>query len=317
MVYTISLIDPDEKERIATQLVPSARYEIKSEIYGCCIKLITSDHEVKDTWQENFYSMSQNVRSHGRMYVFSDPAYTPGTVLYEPQSKTAFLFNFNYYGWIKSLALSLAGDILEDEHDIFSIHGACVDINGSGLCIVGISGAGKTTQTYGLLKNPRTRIVSDDWFFSRVFGPEILAYGSEKNFYIRQDLEKIWKEFEGLVKEGDYDGDGRAVADIRWVIGKGRILPMTTLRIIIVLKRDPADATTVQSLNPDIALRLFSDNNYFNPHLLVNNPFKKEIRTKYLRDLFSRTTIYMVNTTGTPSETQKLIRSLANVSQAA
>ena len=92
---------------------------------------------------------------------------------------------------------------------------------------------------------------------------------------------------------------------------------MTTLRIIIVLKRDPADATTVQSLNPDIALRLFSDNNYFNPHLLVNNPFKKEIRTKYLRDLFSRTTIYMVNTTGTPAETQKLIRSLANVSQAA
>ena len=317
MAYTISLIGPDEKEHLATQLGPSVRYEIKSEIYGCCIKLLTSDHEVKDTWQENFYSMSQNVRSHGRMYVFSDPAYKPDTVLYEPQSKTAFLFNFNYYGWIKSLALSLTGDILEDEHDIFSIHGACVDINGSGLCIVGISGAGKTTQTYGLLKNPRTRIVSDDWFFSRVFGPEILAYGSEKNFYIRQDLEKIWKEFEGLVKEGDYDGDGRAVADIRWVIGKGRILPLTTLRIIIILKRDPADPIPVQSLNPDIALQIFSDNHYFNPHLLVNNPFKKEIRTKYLRDLFSRTTIYMVNTTGTPAETQKLIRSLANVSQSA
>jgi hypothetical protein len=317
MAYTISLITPDEKERLASQLGSLVRYEIKSEIYGCCIKLLTGDHEVKDTWQENFYSMSQNVRSHGRMYVFTDPGYKPDTVLYEPQSKTAFLFNFNYYGWIKSLALSLAGDILEDEHDIFSIHGACVDIYGSGLCIVGTSGAGKTTQTYGLLKEPHTRIVSDDWFFSRVFGPEILAYGSEKNFYIRQDLEKIWKEFEGLVKEGDYDGEGRAVADIRWVIGKGRILPMTTLRIIIVLKRDPSDPTTVQSLNPDIALQVFSDNNYFNPHLLVNNPFKKEIRTKYLRDLLARTTVYMVNTTGTPAETQKLIRSLANVSQSA
>jgi hypothetical protein len=33
-------------------------------------------------------------------------------VLYGAQSKTAFLFNIDYYGWIKSLALSLAGDIL-------------------------------------------------------------------------------------------------------------------------------------------------------------------------------------------------------------
>ncbi len=289
--------------------------EIKSEIYGCCIKLLSDDHALRDTWQENFYSMSQNIRSHGRMFVFRDPGYQPDTVLYDPQSKTAFLFNFSYYGWIKSLALSLAGDILEDEHDIFSVHGACVDIGGRGLCLVGAPGAGKTTHTYGLLKDSHTRIVSDDWFFSRVFGPEILAYGSEKNFYIRQDLETIWKEFGGLVKAGEYDGDGRAVADIRWVIGKGRILPMTTLKTVIVLKRDQADPDTVQSLNQDTALALFSRNDYFNPHLLVSNPYKTMIRTQYLADLLGRTTIYEVNTTGTPEETQRMIRSLAGIPQ--
>jgi hypothetical protein len=314
-MYTINLISPDEKENLIERFTARVRYEIKSEIYGCCIKFLSDDEVMKETWQENFYFMSQNIRSHGRMYVFSEPSYPPETVLFDPVSKTAFLFNFTYYGWIKSLALSLAGDILEDEHGIFSIHGACVDIGGNGLCLIGSSGAGKTTQTYGLLKHPRTRIVCDDWFFSRVFGPEILAYGSEKNFYIRQDLEKIWKEFEGLVKEGEYDREGRAVADIRWIIGKGRILPLTTLRIIIVLKRDPEDSNTVQTLNPEVALRMFEENHYFNPHLLVDNEYKKTIRTRYLSDLLNRTTVYLVNTTGTPAETQHMIRSLASVPQ--
>ncbi|MDD4137529.1 MAG: aldolase [Methanoregula sp.] len=313
MVYRISLITPDEKERLAARFMPAVRYEIKSEIYGCCIKLLSDDPVLRNTWQENFYSMSQNIRSHGRMFVFRDPGYQPDTVLYDPRSRTAFLFNIGYYGWIKSLALSLAGDVLEDAHAIFSVHGACVDIAGSGICLIGSSGAGKTTQTYGLLKHPHTRIVSDDWFFSRVFGPEILAYGSEKNFYIRQDLEKIWKEFGGLVKDGEYDANGRAVADIRWVIGKGRLLPMTTLKTVIVLKRDPTDRNTVQSLNVETALAMFSRNNYFNQHLLVSNPYKTTIRTRYLTDLFERTTIYEVNTTGTPEETQRMIRSLAGI----
>jgi len=313
MSYTITLIPTEEKERLAGGYLPKIRYEIKSEIYGCCIKLLSDDHTLRDTWQENFYPMSQNVRSHGRLYVFSDPSYPADTVLFDPYSKTAFLLNFRYYGWIKSIALSLAGDILEDEHGISSVHGACVDINGQGLCIVGTSGAGKTTQTYGLLRSPRTRIISDDWFFSRVYGPDILAYGSEKNFYIREDLSGIWEEFGGLVPANEYDADGRAVADIRWVVGKGRLLPLTTIRTVIILKRDPADPERVRLLSPDSALNLFSLNNYYNPHLLIRDARKTTIRDQFMTHLLERTVCYLVNTTGTPLETQNLIRSLAGV----
>jgi hypothetical protein len=315
MSYQITLITPEEKDRLATRVMPAVRYEIKSEIYGCCIKLLADEPALRDTWQDNFYNMSQNIRSHGRMFVFNNPEYPGDTVLYEPQSKTAFLFNFGYYGWIKSLALSLAGDILEDEHAISSVHGALVDISGNGLCLIGTSGAGKTTQTYGLLKDPGTRIVSDDWFFCRVFGPEILAFGSEKNFYIRQDLETVWKEYGGLVRADEYDRNGRAVADIRWVIGKGRLLPMTTLKTVIVLKRDPSDRTIVQSLNTESALALFEKNIFFNPHFLVNTPYKTAIRKRYMNDLLERTTVYEVNTTGTPAETQRMLRSLVAVPQ--
>ncbi|HEX3002311.1 MAG TPA: aldolase [Methanoregula sp.] len=315
MAYQVTLITPEEKDRLSARFMPSVRYEVKSEIYGCCIKLLSDDPVLKDTWQENFYSMSQNIRSHGRMFVFRDPGLPPDSVMYDPKTRTLFLFNVAYYGWVKSLALSLAGDILEEEHAIFSVHGALVDIAGRGLCLMGTSGAGKTTQTYGLLKDPGTRIVSDDWFFSRVFGPEILSYGSEKNFYIRQDLETIWKEYGGIVRTDEYDRNGRAVADIRWVIGKGRLLPMTTLHTMIVLKRDPNDRNTVASLNPDIAINLFTTNGFFNPHHLDSSPYKMALRTRYFKDLLDRTTVYEVNTTGTPAETQKLIRSLAAIPQ--
>jgi hypothetical protein len=315
MSYSVTLISTEERERLMEEHLPKVRYEIKSDLYGCCIKLMTDDHTTKDTWENNFYSISQNIRSHGRLLVFKSDQYPPDTVLFDPLSRTAFVFNFSYYGWIKSIALSLAGDILEDHHGIYSVHGSCVDIGGKGLCIIGAPKAGKTTQTYGLLQDPHTRIVADDWFFSRVYGTDILAYSSEKNFYIGEDLGTIWKQFGGLVPDGAYDHNGRAVADIRWVIGKGRILPMTTLRTIIVLKRDPADETISRTLDPDTGLKLFIENNYFNPHLLVHNAFKTRIRNRYVAELLERTAVYQVNTTGTPQETQMMIRSLAGIPQ--
>jgi hypothetical protein len=316
MIYTVSLISAEENETLSQRFLPIIRYEVKSEIYGCCIKLLCDDPSLRETWEDNFYSMSQNVRSHGRLIVCQDPSYQPDTVLFDPHAKTAFLINIHYYGWIKSIALSLAGDILEDEHNIWSMHGACVDIGGSGLCLVGSPGSGKTTQTYGLLTNPRTRVIADDWFFFRVYGEDILAYGSEKNFYIREDLATTWKEFGGLVPSRSFDPDGRTVADVRWVIGKGRILPLTTIKTLIVLKRDPDDINIARSLDPETAKKLFEKNACFNPHLLVHNPYKTHLRRKYLGDLLDMVQSYSVNTTGTPEETQKLIRSLAGVRQA-
>jgi hypothetical protein len=97
------------------------------------------------------------------------------------------------------------------------------------------------------------------------------------------------------------------------VIGKGRILPMTTLKTVIILHRDPADAETSHPLDPGTGLKLFGENGCFNPHLLVRNPRKTRMRTRFLDALLGRTRCYLVNTTGSPVETQELIRSLAIV----
>jgi hypothetical protein len=258
--------------------------------------------------------MSQNIRSHGRLYVVNGPAEEKNRVCYDPRSKTAFLLNLDYYGWIKSLALSVAGDVLEDEHDIYSIHGACLDLNGQGVCILGQSGAGKTTHTYGLLRHPKVRVVSDDWFFARVYGRDILAYSSEKNFYIRADLATIWSEFDWLVERAELDGEGRAIVDLRLAIGKGRILPLTTLTKLIILKRDATDQEIVRELTAVEALALLERHDYFNPHLLVSTPFKRRLRKAFFGALLERVTAYEVNTTLEPEQSQRRVRKIVGLS---
>ncbi|VVB68917.1 Uncharacterised protein [uncultured archaeon] len=313
MSYSVEIISIERKEELAERFAGQVLYEIKSEIYGCCIKLLTGIPSVKDRWEESFYSASQGLRSHGRLYVLRDGAEVQNRVCYDPQSKTCFLFNMDYYGWIKSLALSVAGDILEDEHAIYSVHGACLDARGRGLCLLGGPGAGKTTHTYGLLRSPRMRVVSDDWFFARVFGEDILAFGSEKNFYIRADLSEIWKEYAGLVQKAIFDEEGRSVVDLRWVIGKGRILPLTTLENVIVLKRDDAQQELVRELKPEDALQILEENDYFNPHLLVKSSFKRRIRSRFFQELLARSRVHEVNTRGRPEESQRLIRGLVGI----
>ncbi|MDD1678568.1 MAG: aldolase [Methanomicrobiales archaeon] len=313
MGYEVTLISIQEKEALAERYAPRVQYELKSDVYGCCIKLLTDNRSLRDTWSENLYNMSQNIRSHGRLYVFNDPQEEKDQVFYDPQSKTAFLLNVRYYGWIKSLALSVTGDMLEDEHRIYSVHGACIDTRCGGMCILGGSGAGKTTQTYGLLREPRVRVVSDDWFFARVFGEDILAYGSEKNFYIRADLATVWPEFRDLVSRAELDSEGRGVVDLRWVVGKGRILPLTTVRRLVLLKRDPSDLRIDRRTGPEEALEILEQNSFFNPHFLVRNEFKTDLRMRFFRELLARTEAYIVNTTGSPEETQRIIQRLAHL----
>ena len=164
--------------------------------------------------------MSETVRSHGRVICLDDPA-RPLEVLYEPGTKTAFLFNFDYYGWIKSVALAVAGDILEDEHHIHSVHGAALDIGGKGVTLIAPSKTGKTTHSWGLLRMKEARLVTDDWYFVRLSERKPMAFASEKNCYIDADIGTIWEEYRGLVEKAKFDNRQRAVVNVRWVTGKG------------------------------------------------------------------------------------------------
>lgn len=293
--YEVRLISVEEKERLMDKYGERLLYEERADIYGCCIKLLTDVKYVKERWEESFYPMSAHVRSHGRLIVTNE---TGGeqSVFYDPLSKTASLINVDYYGWVKSIALSVASDILEDSHGINSVHGACVDVDGKGACLIAPSGTGKTTHTYGLLRLKGIRVISDDWFFVRLMGEQAIAFASEKNFYIQADIADNWGEYQKLVEKAEFDSKGRAVVNVRWVVGKGKILHMTTLKKAILLKRDPGDKSVFDRLSPEEASSYIESVDFCNPHMLVKDERKTDLRRRFFKELFNHLEAYIVNT---------------------
>jgi ATP-dependent phosphoenolpyruvate carboxykinase len=312
MGYSVQLITPEEKDSLYQSYESRLLYTNKAEIYGCCVKLLTEVEYVKNEWEDNFYTMSENTRSHGRLIVLEEPD-QPASVKYDPYTKTAFLTNIDYYGWIKSIALAVAGDVLEDEHRIYSVHGAAIDVDCTGVSIIAPSGTGKTTHSWGLLRIGNARLIADDWYFVRLSSREPLAFGSEKNCYIEADIGKIWNEYERLVDKARFDQKGRAVVNVRWIVGGEGVIPMTTMKKIILLKRDPQDKSIVTELSTDDALQYMLKNDFCNPHQLVKDNRKFELRKDFFRRYFEQTIVYLVNTTGTPQETQTEIRALLSV----
>ncbi len=305
--YEVRPISIEEKDALMRKYGERLLYEERADINGCCVKLLTDIKYVKERWEENFYPMSAHVRSHGRMLV-TEQAGENQRVFYDQLSKTAFLINVDYYGWIKSIALSIAGDILEDSHGIDSVHGACVDIDGKGVCLIAPSGTGKTTHTYGLLRLKGVRVVSDDWFFVRFMAENAVAFSSEKNSYIQADIADTWDEYMKLVDKAEFDSKGRAVVNVRWVVGKGKLLPMTTLKKAILLKRDAKDKNVYRKMSSEEATSYIEKVDFCNPHQLVRDQRKMALRKQFFKEFFDSLEIYVVNTAAPVLDAHKAIK---------
>lgn len=310
LMYQVLLITPDKKDELLQNLKNNVFYEKKAELAGACIKLNTDNHEFKDMWSDNFKQMSDYIRPHGRVFALSDDK--GFRVLYEPVSKTCFIFNSDYYGYVKSLALAVAGDFLEEYvsiHSRHSVHGAAIDFKGRGVSIIAPSGMGKTTHSYGLLLKKGSRLVSDDWYYTRILGDIVLARSSERNCYIREDIASIYPEFKDLVKTKNLDKQGRAIADIRHVLGVSRAKDETCIEKVLFLKRDPQDELYYE-LSSKNALDYIVENDFCNPHQLVRDERKLRIRTTFFKEYFERVKTYMVNTVTPPKETQATVRKI-------
>jgi len=304
--YTVVIIKPEEKDKLLGEFSKKQLVDRKAFIHGMCIELLTDTKDFKEMWEDNFYYMSDDVRPHGRIVAVMDQKDKTFRVLYEPVSKTCFIINTDYYGWVKSIALAIAGDFLEEYvsiHSRFSIHGSCIDFSGRGIAMIAPSGTGKTTHSFGLLFAPNAKLVSDDWFFVKLAKGDVIAYASEKNSYIRDDISAVWKVFEPLVKNTKLDNKGRGVANIEDALGGYKRRSTTVIKKVIILKRDPKDKSIIKKLTVKEAMNYLIANNYCNPHQLVND-----------ESMLEKTEVHMVNTTKaipvTHHEILKLVKGL-------
>ncbi|HJH31378.1 MAG TPA: hypothetical protein C5S50_04170 [Methanosarcinaceae archaeon] len=305
MAYNINIISTPEADKHWQDLKKENRLllERKVDINGCCIKLITDQPATMGTFDENFYHFGERIRSHGRILVFDNIGVDGFKVDYDPFSRTAFIWNCDYYGYVKSQALAVAGDVLEDVHRFYSLHGACLEYNGSGVAIVAPSGTGKTTLGYGLMRRSHTSLVSDDWFFTRFQHGEAVCMSSEKNVYIREGIEDDFEEFKPIMQQTHLDSKHRAVINLRNVIGAAKMHDKTTLETFFTLKRDHSDQQLVRSIGGNEMIDYLLANDFCNPHLLIKDERKLDLRIKFFEKLFKKVNPYIVNTISTPQKT--------------
>ena len=100
-----------------------------------------------------------------------------------------------------------------------------------------------------------------------------------------------------------FDERGRAIVNVRWIVGRGGVIPMTAMRKVVILKRDPGDPVVSRRVDAEEALDFLVAHDFCNPHQLVRDERKMRIRREFFRRLLERTEVHLVNTTGPPHAT--------------
>jgi len=77
-----------------------------------------------------------------------------------------------------------------------------------------------------------------------------------------------------------------------------------------LLKRDRQDPTLVRELDPEEAWEYLKANDLCNPHQMVRDERKAEVRERFFRQFLSQSRVHLVNTTTSPQETQAAIAAL-------
>jgi hypothetical protein len=168
-------------------------------IHGVGVTLASDSPHLVAMFERNWFSPEQWERPREAgpgvtVWALADPDNPEPTAFYSRSRNELWFFNVAFYGQIKSWILGAVGRLLADERGTHSIHGACVEVDGSGLLIIAATGTGKSTSTYGLLERPDARYHSDDWVYVRYGDDGAYGFTSERELYVRTNLVESFPE---------------------------------------------------------------------------------------------------------------------------
>lgn len=149
-------------------------------IHGIRVRLYTNSPHQHDFFVRNWFDPMEWEAATGKAapiepqllaYALIDVPGKPEAAYYSRERNVVLFTNSSYYGQLKSWVLGAVGRILAEEQGIHSIHGACVELDGTGILYVAPTGTGKSTSSYGLMTLPGSRFHSDDWVYVRYTVP--------------------------------------------------------------------------------------------------------------------------------------------------
>ena len=290
--------------------LPYDRYfEWNANINGIIIQLRTNVPHLYDFWVENWYpaQLESDLEPHGIIYAVDGvPGRTP-YAYYNPDMKTAILFNTSYYGQVRSWALAMVAHISERLLDVHGVRTACVDYNGRGLALIGPRGVKRGSTFIRLLEEGDAKFVSNDWVYIRYRGTEAVADAPERKFYFKTDIARNfpryarifdrskcenvvmtradWTNMRELEDECPLDlgepycywgsEESRALVDPAWIRGPQGYAKRTRMRTVALLHYEPT-APAVEKMTDLDALEYVTQGSYRTPSGAALSAFKTQ-----------------------------------------
>jgi aspartate/methionine/tyrosine aminotransferase len=306
----ISVEERDALVQEAEAALPYDRYfEWNANINGIIIQLRTNVPHLYDFWVENWYpaQLESDLEPHGIIYAVDGvPGRTP-YAYYNPDMKTAILFNTSYYGQVRSWALGMVAHASERLLDVHGVRAACIDYTGDGLALIGPKGMKRGSTFFRLLEDDACRFLTNDWVFVRYRGDEAIADAPERKFYFKTSIVKSisryartfdrskcenvvtnradWSNMKDLDDECPLDlgepycywgsTDSRAMVDPAWIGGQQKYVKRSRLKTIALLCADP-NAPAVEKMAETDALDYVTDGKYRVPTDIGMSPYETQ-----------------------------------------
>jgi len=311
MTETDTAITVEERDALvqeAEAALPYDRYfEWNANINGIIIQLRTNVPHLYDFWVENWYpaQLESDLEPHGIIYAVDGVPGRKPYAYYNPEMKTAVLFNTTYYGQVRSWALGMVAHISQRLLDVHGVRAACLDYDGRGLALIGPKGLGRGSVFFRLLEDDRARFLTNDWTFVRYRGHEAVADSPERKFYFKTGIAQAlpryarifdrskcenvvttradWTNIKELEDECPLDlgepycywgsTDSRALVDPAWIRGAQGYVKRSRLQAVVLLTYEP-NTPAVEKLDEAAALDFICEGKYRVPDGAGMSPFK-------------------------------------------
>jgi aspartate/methionine/tyrosine aminotransferase len=269
----------------------SSYHEWNANINGMIVQLRTNVAHLYDFWMENWYpaQLEADIEPHGIIYAVDGVTGRESHAFYNSDTKTGVLFNADHYGSLRSLALGLTTDVAERLFDVHAVRCLSLDVNGTGIILIGPSGTKKTELFWRILQEEQSAALhSYDYVYFRYGGGYAAADNPERKLYIptnavaahdalarlfdKSKCENVTMKVEDCRNEGHKINDScplnsgapysydcakksHAMLDPYWIGGMARHVKRIDVRHVFIMRSDPV-STALQKLDGDDASRI-------------------------------------------------------------
>ncbi|MCK5032059.1 MAG: pyridoxal phosphate-dependent aminotransferase [Calditrichia bacterium] len=312
-------------------------YEWNANINGVIIQLRTNNGHLYDFWVENWYpaQLETDLEPHGIIYAVEGAVGRESYSFYSSETKTGVLFNTDFYGSLRTLALGMVTDIGERSFDLHAIRAMTADYSGAGLALIGPKGTKKTEIFYRLLKNENVALHSTDLIFAKYGGgyaaadlPErkiytptnaVTEYEKLNQLFDRSKCENVVTKKEECQNQKCQSGEeclidkgypycyyasknSFAMLDPYWIGGMQKHVKRIDIKSVFILKNNPSDEM-LKKLDADEAIKILEggysttggNEPFYNQHLLLNSPDRLDLQRGFYKKLFDVAKCYYIN----------------------